>query len=353
MTPPRNRQLALRTSAAFTNASRTPWGGTRLAALYGDALALESGAQVGEAWVFSLDPSFPSTVEGAALATHVESTLLVKLLDAAQPLSVQIHPADDYAGLREGESGKPEAWYVVSREPGAGLFLGFLPGVDEASVRRALDGGDDLSALMHFVAVEPGDFFVIDAGTPHAVGAGVTLVEPQRVIAGWAGVTYRYWDWNRRYDAAGQPASAGAPRELHVEHALAVTDWARVTHRGFVDSLRVRAGTPQPASAGCRALTSSASGPRDGAAERAVCAREGAPSGDLRGARLAGSGVCPLPNWRDWGVGALTVLSGSVALADGPRVGPGETLALLVDGDTVALDGAHALVMAARPGERR
>lgn len=354
MNPPNNLQRVLRTSPAFTSASRTPWGGTRLAALYGDALQLSPGARVGEAWVFSLDPSFPSTVDGVDLATEVESTLLVKLLDAAEPLSVQIHPADDYAGLRTGESGKPEAWYVVSHDPGAGLFLGFQPGVDEVRVRQALERGDELSSLMHFVPVQPGDFFVIDAGTPHAIGAGVTLVEPQRVLAGWTGVTYRYWDWNRRYDAAGQPATSGAPRELHVEHALAVTDWARVTRPDFVDGLRVRAGTFQPAAeARCQELTSNARRPdADRAVADAAGSTRGAPSGDLRVARLAGTGVSALPDWRDWGAGALTVLEGEVLLAGGQRAVRGQTLALCAAGEEVALGGAHALVMAARPSTR-
>ena len=67
----------------------------------------------------------------------------------------------------------------------------------------------DASALLRFVPVAPGDFFTIGPGTPHAIGPGLTLVEPQQVLPGRRGLTYRYWDWNRRYDAEGRPDPQG------------------------------------------------------------------------------------------------------------------------------------------------
>ena len=94
---------------------------------------------------------------------------------------------------------------------------------------------------MNFVPVGPGDAFVIDAGTVHAIGAGVTLVEPQFVAPGRRGITYRFWDWNRRYDAQGRRDPAGQPRALHVARSLAVTDWTRGTGDGFVASCRAAA----------------------------------------------------------------------------------------------------------------
>jgi mannose-6-phosphate isomerase len=357
MTSPNNRQPPLRTRAAFTPPSRTPWGGTRIAARYGRQLGLTEGAQVGEAWVFSLDPAFPSVVGNAPLAELVQSTLLVKLLDAAAPLSVQIHPSDDYAGLAPEQSGKPEAWYVLERDPGAGLFLGFLPGVAEAQVRRALQRGDDLSQLMHFVPVEPGDFFVIDAGTPHAIGAGVTLVEPQRVLPGWAGVTYRYWDWNRRYDTEGKPSPAGAPRDLHVEHALAVTDWDRVTRAGFVDSVRLRAGAaPTHVAASAQPLTRARDDVHRSSDGSAATRAQGAggrppPCHDLFVARLVGSGPLALPRWASLGAAALCVLEGAVTTAHGERFEAGETAAVEAHGQPLTLHQAHALLMAARPAQ--
>jgi mannose-6-phosphate isomerase len=216
---------------------------------------------VGESWEVSVEPDFPGEIAATGqlltdwLATHAEAVLgeearrgrpstalLVKLLDTAEPLSVQIHPSDDYAGLAAGEAGKPESWYVVDAEPNSGLYLGFEDGVQRADVERALDEGESLVPLLAFVPVRAGDFFVIDAGTPHAIGAGLTLVEPQHVLPGARGVTYRYWDWNRRYDSHGSPDPQGKPRTLHTEDALAVTRWDRVCKRGFAESIRHRVG---------------------------------------------------------------------------------------------------------------
>jgi mannose-6-phosphate isomerase len=248
----------------FTPPSRTPWGGTRLASdLKAPWLQPADPARViGESWEVSVEPDFPGRIDDGRLLSaylgedpvsavgeearrpHGSTALLVKLIDTDDPLSVQIHPDDDYAGLGDGECGKPESWYVVARQPGAGLYLGFQRGTVEADVRAALAAGASLSPLLRFVPVEPGDFFLIDAGTPHAIGTGLTLVEPQHVVPGKRGVTYRYWDWNRRYDAAGKPHPEGVGRPLHAEHALTVTDWQRVQEDGFIDSIRIAAGVP-------------------------------------------------------------------------------------------------------------
>jgi mannose-6-phosphate isomerase len=232
----------------FTPATRTPWGGTRIRSVYKAALGLAAGdAVVGESWEISVEPSFPSRVEGSAktLSEHLaeapaawlgeavaarfggQTPLLVKLLDAASHLSVQVHPADDDPALAPGESGKPEAWIVLDAAPGAGLYLGFRDGVSQQDVARCLADGGAMDALMSFVPVTPGDAFVIAAGTAHAIGAGVTLIEPQLVTPGRRGLTYRFWDWNRRYDANGQLDPRGKARDLHVERSLAVTDFTR------------------------------------------------------------------------------------------------------------------------------
>lgn len=232
----------------FTPPTRTPWGGRNIldhlkrALDLGPARALPC---VGESWEVSVEPSFPSRLldTGALLRDVIASAprawlgqrsaarrggqtpLLVKLLDAAEPLSVQVHPSDADPALAPDQSGKPEAWYVLDAAPGAGLYLGFRDGVGRADVARCLAAEARLDTLMSFVPVAPGDAFSIEAGVAHAIGAGVTLVEPQLVIPGRRGVTYRYWDWNRRYDERGQPSPAGRPRPLHVERALAATRW--------------------------------------------------------------------------------------------------------------------------------
>jgi mannose-6-phosphate isomerase class I len=218
-------------------------------------------------------------------------------------------------------------------------------------VRAALEGNADVSQMMHFVPVQPGDFFVIEAGTPHAIGAGVTLVEPQRIIAGSSGVTYRYWDWGRRYDSAGGPSVDGKARELHVDHAIAVTDWARVTDRAFVDTIRRRASAPNlDGPATVTVLAEHPSGLQPHLSPSDAGSPPPLTAADLQVARLEGTGACTLPAWTSVTMG-LTVLEGSVQFAHGEVVHRGETAALPegAAGLPVTLSGAHALLMTARP----
>ncbi len=240
----------------FTPLSRTPWAGRFIAGILKRGL-VPADARVGESWEVSFGPELASRLadeartladlsrdHGASLLgrEHARggSALLVKLLDAAEPLSVQIHPSDEDPALAAHESGKPESWYIVRAEPDAAIFIGLAPDATPERMRDALLAGGDISTLLHRVRVNPGDFFVVPAGTPHAVGAGVTLAEPQRVLPGRKGSTYRYWDWNRRYDAAGALSASGQPRELHVERALAVTRWDAPRGASFLDSAHRR-----------------------------------------------------------------------------------------------------------------
>lgn len=334
-----------------TSASRTPWGGRRIARVLKAGL-LEGDPIVGESWELSAGPELPSRIDGpedgartldALLraspsmlgreAARGSTALLVKLLDAASPLSVQIHPRDDYEGLQDGESGKPESWYVEHAEPGAGLFLGLAEGATRDSIARAIERGDDVSALLAFVPVQAGDFVVVDAGTPHAIGAGVTLVEPQRVLPGRRGVTYRYWDWNRRYDAAGALSEGGAPRALHVEHALAVTDWSRPRGAEFLSAVRHRAGAPDV----------------DAAARiDPLCGPAGAPvvSEALEVWRLCGEGAVSLPSMD--ALRSITVLDGWVRAAE-LRIERGRTAAIPAGCElSLECDRACAILAAAR-----
>ena len=328
----------------FTPTSRTPWGGTRISQRY---KRMEHVTVIGESWELSVEPDFPSvTLEGESLrdalardpegylgreSSRGSTALLVKLLDAADELSVQIHPSDDYAGLSPDESGKPECWYVAERDPGAGVYLGLREGVTGSAMRDALRAGGDVSALLAFVPVEVGDFLLIDAGTAHAIGRGLTLVEPQRVVPGRRGVTYRYWDWNRRYDRDGRLDPEGSPRPLHVEHALAVTRWDAPRGDDFLALARVRAGAPRV---------------RDRAKVQPLCGRsEGLRSDALQVARLAGSGDVALPAWG--ALMGLTVLKGTVSVAK-VRANAGETLVIpaALGGAEARCDGAHAVLSA-------
>lgn len=240
----------------WTPPTRTPWGGTRIPEHFKAGLCAAIGV-VGESWELSLDPAFPSRFEDGRLLSEVlaeepevwlgrhakerSSPMLIKLLDAAQNLSVQVHPADDAPWLGPNESGKPEAWVVLGRAVGAGIWLGLRDGVTREDLAAALVAGEDLRWALNFVPVEVGDAFVIEAGTVHAVGEGVTLLEPQLVRPGRTGVTYRFWDWGRRYDREGRLDPAGEPRTLHIERSLMATRWDGLRGEAFVESCRRRA----------------------------------------------------------------------------------------------------------------
>jgi mannose-6-phosphate isomerase len=318
--------------------------------------AIDPGEPVGESWELSTCDEFHTLTEdgellGALLARdarawlgdeallgHSATSLLVKWLDAGDDLSLQIHPEDDYAGLGPDEAGKLEAWYVVGHAPNAGLYLGFRPDVREDEVRALLANDADLSARMAFMPVQRGDFVLLDPGTPHAVGRGVTLLEPQVVKPMRRAVTYRYWDWRRRYDARGRPDANGAARALHVRDALAVTRWERAVDPLWLASRVRRYGWPDArAAARCEILC--APGPGDGL----PCAR-------LRVARLCGTGVLRVPAWN--ALRALTVIEGCARLGRGagaPPLPAGSSAAIPAAAGAleVELEGAHALLASA------
>ena len=332
----------------FTPPARTPWGGRRIVDTLKAAERIQAVGPVGEAWELSVEPDFPSRLEeGPTLdellraepallgqeAALGSTALLVKLVDAAQHLSLQIHPSDVDPDLGPEESGKPEAWYVIEAEPHAGLYLGFQDGVSADDVRRAIDEEGRVDELMWFVAVEPGDLFVIEPGTPHAIGAGVMLLEPQRVAPGKRGITYRYWDWNRRYDASGRLARKGAPRTLHASRALEVTSWDAPRADALIARIRYPAGAPR----------------LDGGASLETL---GSPTGPLRSEtfhlrRLAGTGRLEIP--AEDRLRALTVLSGTIALTHEQTtlaVPRGRTVALPANlgSLSVELGAAHAML---------
>ena len=346
---PRNwRRPLLLQPDNFTPAGRTPWGGRRIADSLKRNAGLEVGGVVGEAWELSVEPDFPSRiVDGPTLDEALRSdpallgreaalgstALLVKLVDAADDLSVQIHPADADPLLASDESGKPEAWYIIDADQGAGLYLGFRDGVSRRDVETAIDAEEAVDALMSFVPVSPGDVFLIEPGTPHAIGRGVLLLEPQRVSPGKRGITYRYWDWNRRYDAAGNLHLDGQPRALHRERALDVTDWDGPRGDALLERVRHRAG---PAAIDRTASLESVAG--DGGP---------IPSEIFSLQRLAGSGDVALPaNDR---LRSLTILDGHLALHDGETVfelGQGQTAALpaCLGPLRIELNAAHAML---------
>jgi mannose-6-phosphate isomerase len=210
-----------------------PWGGRAIAAVLGRDVP---SGPVAESWEISAhrDGSTPivnGSLRGRNLSwlleTHGEALvgrnnrdaidrrrfpLLVKILDANDWLSVQVHPDDDYALANEGDLGKSEMWIVLAAEPGAEILLGFRAEVDPQTFGEAILSGR-VPDCLHATPARPGDVFFVPPGTIHAIGPGVLLAEIQQS----SNVTYRISDWGRI-----------PQRTLHVDRALEVLDFDAV-----------------------------------------------------------------------------------------------------------------------------
>ena len=143
----------------------------------------------------------------------IEFPLLVKHIDTAALLSIQVHPDDRLAAERHNSYGKTEVWYVTECEPGASLYLGLKSGVTRAQYLDAVVAGT-LPELLQKYEVHAGDAFFIPAGTIHAIGKGIKVVEIQQT----SDITYRIFDWNRVDDN-------GRPRQLHTALAIDAIDF--------------------------------------------------------------------------------------------------------------------------------
>lgn len=208
---------------------QTIWGGNSLAAAYGFG---EPGESIAEAWAVSAHPAGDCTVTGGiydgktlgwlwenapqlfACPQQPDFPLLVKFIDAASDLSIQVHPDDAFAAVNEPPvngrpcRGKSECWYILHAEPGAKLVLGHNA-ESRAEAEKWIAAGE-WNALLRDVPVKEGDFFRIDPGTVHAIGGGIRILEVQQS----SDITYRLYDYGRLQN--------GKPRELHIEKSLAV-----------------------------------------------------------------------------------------------------------------------------------
>lgn len=150
---------------------------------------------------------------------------LIKLIDSASPLSVQVHPSDEYALKNENSYGKTEMWYILENEKDAGIYVGFKKDETKEDVEKALNEGTILDKL-NFFKVKKGECYFIKSGTIHAIGKGVTLIEIQQN----SNLTYRLYDYNRK-------DKNGNSRELHIKKALEVIDYKKyepITFKGDI-----------------------------------------------------------------------------------------------------------------------
>ena len=205
------------------------WGGTRLRTEYHQQ---SSAQKVAESWLLSCHPDGPSVVadgefRGLTLPEYLEQAgrgvlgtdckkfrdfpVLIKLIDAKDRLSIQVHPDDGYARAHGGDFGKTEMWYVVDCEEGAFLYYGFDHGISREEFRERIEH-NTLEEVLNRVPVRRGDVFLIEAGTLHAIGAGILIAEIQQN----SNLTYRIYDY-------GRPGADGKPRQLHIAEALDVT----------------------------------------------------------------------------------------------------------------------------------
>ena len=141
--------------------------------------------------------------------------LLIKLIDAKENLSVQVHPSDEYAIKKLNSFGKTEMWHIIDADEGCGLYVGFKKDYSRKEVEESLNKGTILN-LLNFFKVKPGDTFFIEAGTIHAIGKGVRLIEIQQN----SDITYRLYDYLRK-------DKNGNYRELHIKRALDVINYKK------------------------------------------------------------------------------------------------------------------------------
>ncbi len=205
------------------------WGGNRLKQEFAKDFSLSSLA---ETWECSTHPDGLSQVisgpyKGKTLqevlslrpdfvGTHPKVVngqipVLIKLIDAQQDLSVQVHPSDEYAGIHEnGQLGKTEMWYVLHAEPGAKLVYGFSRDMNKDLILKTLKD-KTFTHYLQYISVYTNDVFYIEPGTVHAIGKGIVLAEVQEN----SNITYRLYDYDRQ-DKNGQA------RSLHIKQALEV-----------------------------------------------------------------------------------------------------------------------------------
>ena len=203
------------------------WGGKNLKQLWNKSSKED---KLSESWELSFHRDGPSLIAEGKLKGKCLSDVatredwgtncngfeffpvLNKIIDAAEPLSIQVHPSDEYALEHEGQFGKTEMWHILAAQPGAFLYLGLNHDMSREEFAAAVKN-NTICDYLNRVPVLAGETYFIPSGTIHAIGAGITIFEVQQNSS----LTYRVYDFDRK-------DKDGNRRELHVEKAMAVAD---------------------------------------------------------------------------------------------------------------------------------
>ncbi len=206
------------------------WGGTRLRDEFKKDCDFE---KIAESWELAAHKDGESVIasgefRGITLSEYVEKCgkdclgrrarrfdrfpIMIKLIDAKDNLSVQVHPSDDYALKNEDDYGKTEVWYVISADEDSYLYYGFNRDITKDEFKRRI-ADNTIEEVLGKAHVKAGDVFFIEPGTLHAIGKGLLICEIQQN----SNTTYRVYDYDRR-------GADGKPRQLHTEKAVEVTE---------------------------------------------------------------------------------------------------------------------------------
>jgi mannose-6-phosphate isomerase len=189
---------------------------------YHDQVSVVENGDLADSTIRDLVHTRAAELLGEAVGAREQFPLLVKFIDAREPLSVQVHPNDELGRRLAGDNGKTESWVIVDVEPGSVIYAGLKAGVDRDRLKKAIDS-NTVEPLLHRIEPKRGDCILIEAGTVHAIGAGVLLAEIQEM----SDATFRVYDW-------GRVGPDGKPRALHIEQAMQSIDF----ERGPVDPTR-------------------------------------------------------------------------------------------------------------------
>lgn len=146
--------------------------------------------------------------------------ILIKIIQANDKLSVQVHPNDEYSRIYENDNGKTECWYVLEAKPNASLICGIKSGLNKNELRNIIDEGN-IEEYLERISVKSGDMIYIPSGTVHAIEGGVKIVEVQQS----SDITYRMYDWGR-------------DREMHIEKSLDVIDYQGENKGGKIENFK-------------------------------------------------------------------------------------------------------------------